>query len=179
MSIGLKRGTVLLEPHSDEWDAAAEEMIHQLKQILGDDAADVQHVGSTSIKNTVAKPIIDLAVAAYDFEQIKKHNEELAACNIVFRKEDVEGQMLYVAGDFENDIRTHHIHVVPYGSKAWTNYINFRDYLNAHPEKAMEYSELKQRLASQYADSRGEYTKNKQQMIDNLLQEAALWKNGL
>ena len=49
MSLGLKRGTVQLEPHDKQWDEAAIQTIKKLKSILGDDAVDIQHIGSTAI----------------------------------------------------------------------------------------------------------------------------------
>ena len=49
MSLGLKRGTVQLEPHDKQWDEAAIQTIKNLKSILGDDAVDIQHIGSTAI----------------------------------------------------------------------------------------------------------------------------------
>ena len=63
----MKRGTVYLEPHQKEWEIAAKETILTLKNILGDIAADIQHIGSTSIRTIKAKPIIDIAVAVNDF----------------------------------------------------------------------------------------------------------------
>ena len=40
----------------------------KLKSILGDDAVDIQHIGSTAIPAIKAKPIIDIAVGVTDFE---------------------------------------------------------------------------------------------------------------
>ena len=130
--IGLKSGTVVLEPHQEAWDAEGKRMCDMLKKILGNDAIDVQHVGSTSIKSIQAKPIIDVAVAVKSFEDIFKHNGELEQNGIVYRKEDIPGQQLYRSGDLDNSIVTHYIHVVIADSDAWHNYINFRDYLNTH-----------------------------------------------
>ena len=106
MSLGLKRGTVQLEPYDKQWDDAAIQTIKKLKSILGDDAVDIQHIGST------AKPIIDIAVGVTDFEKIMSYNEQLQKDGIFYRGSDVENQILYVMGDMEKDIRTHHIHVV-------------------------------------------------------------------
>ena len=39
MSIGLKRGTVAVEPHRIEWDMAAQEVMNKLKDILQEDIA--------------------------------------------------------------------------------------------------------------------------------------------
>ena len=79
-------------------------------------------------------------------------------------------------GDFENDFRTHHIHVVEWNSTAWQNYVRFRDYLNAFPEKAKEYDNLKLSLAATFAQDRGSYTAGKQMLIQQFLQEARQWQ---
>lgn len=70
MPLGLKRGTVQLEPHDKQWDEIAIQTIKTLKSILGDDAIDIQHIGSTAIPAIKAKPIIDIAVGVTDFENM-------------------------------------------------------------------------------------------------------------
>lgn len=68
--IGLRRGTVELVPHQKEWSEIAENTIRLLKQLLGDIAIDIQHIGSTAIFLIHAKPIIDIAVAVRDLNDI-------------------------------------------------------------------------------------------------------------
>ena len=138
MPIGLKRGTVAVGPHRFEWDTAAQAVINKLTNILQDDVIDIQHIGSTSVKSICAKPIIDIVVGVDSFDRIMIHNEELMTNGFVYRREDHPGQHLYVCGDADNDIQTHFIHVVIWGQKAWNDYINMRDYLNAHEENAKE-----------------------------------------
>ena len=176
MSIGMKRGTVYLEPHQTEWERAAEETISTLKSILGSVAVDIQHIGSTSIRTISAKPIIDIAVAVNDYELILSKRDELEKADIVFRFDERPEQLLFVMGNFEKDTRSHHIHVVIYGSDEWNNYINFRDYLNSNIKAAREYEAVKLRLAEQYPDDRIAYTDGKQEVIDKLLAEARVWK---
>ena len=174
--IGLKRGTVELLPHDPQWKNAANETIILLKSLLQDVAIDIQHVGSTAIQNISAKPIIDIAVGVNTLDSIKPYIELLKKNGIIFRKEDVKEQLLFVIGDFEKEFRTHHIHVVEWNSIAWNNYINFRDYLNAFPEYAKEYDDLKKKLALEFANNRGNYTAGKQEFIDRILKQAHLWK---
>ena len=83
---------------------------------------------------------------------------------------------MFVMGNFEKDTRSHHIHVVLFGSDEWNNYINFRDYLNSSIEAAKEYEAVKLRLADQYPDDRIAYTDGKQEVIDRLLEKARVWK---
>lgn len=176
MELGLKRGTVALKPHSAEWEQDAKETINILKNILGSDAVDVQHVGSTAIKGIFAKPIIDIAVGVRDFEDVLRHEEALRDAGIIFRGEDVAEQLLFVIGDFEKDTRTHHIHVVKWNEQQWRNYLSFRDYLNTNPLVAEKYSKLKEKLAAVYSDNREAYTEGKQQRIDEILAQAAKWR---
>lgn len=176
MTIGLKRGTVKLMEHQDEWCEIAEKTIKNLKVLLLNTAIDIQHIGSTAVPSIHAKPIIDIVVGVYHLNDMISCIGLLEQNGFLFRGEDIEGQLLFVTGDFETDIRTHHIHVVEWNGTAWNNYINFRDYLNAFPEKAMMYDHCKQKLASRFSEDRKSYTDGKQELIDHLLKEANIWK---
>ncbi len=175
MALGLKRGTVKLLPHQEQWDKAAKDTILTLKAMLGGVAIDIQHIGSTTIHGIYSKPIIDIAVGVNKLDSIKPYIELLEQNGIMFRNEDVPGQLLFVIGDDKSDIRTHHIHIVIWNSTAWHNYINFRDYLNAFPEQTKAYESLKKELASNFADDRQSYTAGKQKLIDAILKQAQLW----
>lgn len=108
--IGLKKGTVKLLPYQKEWKENAENIIKLLKQILGDTALDIQHIGSTSVFSIHAKPIIDIAVAVHDVNDIMPYVEELKRYNFLFHAGIAAGQVFFVMED--GDIRTHHIHIV-------------------------------------------------------------------
>ena len=168
MSLGLKRGIVQLEPHDKQWDEAAIQTIKKLKSILGDDAIDIQHIGSTAIPAIKAKPIIDIVVEVTDFDRIMLHNEQLRRKGIFYQDSDVECQLLYVMGDMEADIRTHHIHIVKWNGTEWKNYIHFIDYLKANENMALQYENLKEEMEGRYADDRVAYTNNKQNMINRI-----------
>lgn len=176
MSLGLKRNTVILEPHQQEWEAEGQKTCAKIRSVAGDDVVDVQHVGSTSIKWICAKPIVDIAVAVRSFQDFMKHDEELRANGIIYRKEDIPGQHLYRCGDLDNDIVTHYIHVVISGSDAWNNYINFRDYLNYDKKEASRYEALKKDLFAKFPNDRESYVNGKHDLITELLAKAREWK---
>lgn len=176
MSIGLKRGTVTVEPHKIEWEISAQKTISILKEILKENIIDAQHIGSTSIKNICAKPIVDIVVGVSSFDKIMKHNNTLSKNAIIYRGEDHPNQHLYIYGDLDNNIHTHYIHVVIWGEKYWNDYLNMRDYLNEHKDKAEEYSKLKEQLAKQYPEDRIAYTNGKSELIENILQCAEEWR---
>lgn len=178
--LGLKRGTVELFPHEQEWELRAQQVIDLLWDVLGGAARDIQHVGSTSIKHICAKPILDIAVGMEDPEQILGFGSALEEQGVIFRNHggDDEGGLLFVMGDFAADTRSCHIHVVVWQGKAWYNYINFRDYLNAVRSQALRYERCKRELAARFANDRVSYTEGKGPLIALLLEQAEQWRQG-
>ena len=170
MSLGLKRGTVALIPHQTEWERIAADTIARLRKFFPD--ADIAHVGSTAVPSIAAKPIIDIAVGVDGFSAVKAMAPMLETHGIVFRGED-NGGLLFVLGDFEADTRTHHIHIVQRQGEEWQNYIRFREYLTAHPDRAGDYEQLKIRLAQTYPNDRASYTEGKAALIREILSESA------
>lgn len=170
--IGLKRNIVKLYPHSDEWRRVAEATIKDLKDIFSDKAIDIQHIGSTSIKEIKAKPIIDIAVGVKSFEDVDKIIETLEDRGFIHMvKNDDESQRFFSSGDFGADTRTHHIHVVIFGDKEWCDYIKFRDTLNNDVSKRRSYEELKINLEKKYPNDRYRYTESKADFIGGILNE--------
>ncbi len=180
MTLGLKRGSVRLCGHETEWEAEADRVIGLLQKILGEAAADIQHVGSTAIKTIGAKPIVDIAVAATDFEAVLAKEKALRAAGFYYRPGSMEGQLLFAGGSFYNgtgEEQTHFIHVVPAGGKAWRDYLNFRDYMNAFPAAAKAYEALKERLVREKPvdPGRAHYLAGKHAFIVAALRKASVW----
>lgn len=178
--IGLKRGTVSLCKHETEWEIEAKNTIDRLKNILGSAAKDIQHIGSTAVPSVKAKPIIDIAVAADNFDDILAFENELRNEGFYYRpnaQAALRGQLLFACGSYyegTGDLQTHFIHVVTSNSMDWKNYINFRDYLNSRPEAAKSYEYLKLSLAEAAPVDAGreKYLKGKHDFIVYTLRKA-------
>ena len=178
--IGLQRGTVKLCEHEKEWEIEAQNTISRLKKILGSVIRDIQHVGSTSILSIKAKPIIDIAIAVDNFDDILVFEKKLKDEGFYYRpnaQASIRDQLLFACGSFydgSGDMQTHFIHVVLTSSMNWINYINFRDYLNNTPSVAKEYENLKVSLAAQTPidSGREKYLKGKHDFIVYTLRKA-------
>jgi len=72
VTIGLKRHTVQVVAHRDEWRGLFEREMRALRERIGHLVVDVQHVGSTAVPGLDAKPIIDIAVAVPSTEVIQR-----------------------------------------------------------------------------------------------------------
>lgn len=179
--LGLKRGTVQLCEHEQAWEIEAQNAILQLKEILGAVIKDIQHIGSTSIPSIKAKPIIDIAIAVDDFEDVLLLEEDLKKQGFYYRpKVDLGEQLLFASGsyyDSTGDLQTHFIHIVKTGSMDWRNYINFRDYLNSTPAVAKAYEDLKVLLAKQAPvdNGREKYLRGKHDFIVYTLRKALVY----
>lgn len=179
--LGLKRGTVQLCEHEQAWEIEAQNTIFRLKEILGAVIKDIQHVGSTSIPSIKAKPIIDIAIAVDDFEDVLLLEEELKKLGFYYRpKVDLGEQLLFASGSYYDgtgDLQTHFIHIVKTGSMDWRNYINFRDYLNSTPDVAKVYEDLKVLLAKQAPvdNGREKYLRGKHDFIVYTLRKALVY----
>lgn len=178
--IGLKRGTVQLCEHEKEWEIEAQNTIARLKEILDDVIKDIQHVGSTSILTIKAEPIIDIALAVDDFDDILAYEKQLKDAGFYYRpnaQASIRDQLLFACGNYYDgtgDLQTHFIHVVKTNSMDWINYINFRDYLNKTPSAAKAYEDLKVSLAQQVPvdNGREKYLKGKHDFIIYTLRKA-------
>ena len=176
--IGLEKGKVKLCPHDTAWETEAKDTINKLKNILGDAADDIQHVGSTAIPTIMAKPIIDIAVAAKSFEDILRYEDTLKDAGFFYRPvEDVNSQLLFAKGNYyegTGNLQTHFIHVVLKDSMEWINYINFRDFLVKKTAIAKEYEKLKLSLSEENSgeDGREKYTAGKRDFIAYVLRKA-------
>ena len=179
--IGLKRGTVALYPHETEWENEAARTIKKLRSVLGEIAADIQHIGSTAVKSICAKPIIDIAVGVRSFDEAMKKKADLENNGFFFRNSNIQNQLLFACGslyDGTGDMQTHFIHVVVYGSREWQDYLLVRDHLNSNAQAAKEYEALKLRLAAECpVDSgREHYLAGKHDFILSLIRNALIEK---
>ena len=164
---GVQRYKVHLLPHDPMWKAeflVVQEQIHGLWQ---DNVVDIQHFGSTAIDNVWAKPILDVAVVLKSFADMDiKALTDIGYDYCGLQTPGHDRHLFVLRGDGERSL--HHIHCYEPNSPDFVNCIRFRDYLNAHPEKALEYSELKKKLAIQFPDDRVAYTDAKHAFIQDI-----------
>lgn len=170
--IGLKRGTVLLCDHCEEWETEANRIIALLKAILGDFSVDIQHIGSTSIKNIKAKPIIDIAIGVKSFVGLDNYIESLLEFGVYKSLGQPFSDIVLFSKDDENGNRLNNIQMVIYGEEQWNKHILFRDYLNAHPDKATEYEQIKIKAAESFPTDVLSYSNYKAFFINKCIEEA-------
>ncbi len=170
--LGLKRGTVRLCEHHDEWAKLYEQERQLLKDTFGDRLIAIEHIGSTAIPGVLAKPIIGInaAILSLDKKAVDEFIEPLQKLGYA-KMHEYPNRIFFVKGPEEK--RTHHLNLVEADSQTgWHDPILFRDYMNCNQSARDEYSQLKIKLAKQFAEDRESYTKGKEQFIFEKIQEA-------
>jgi len=123
-------------PYDEAWPGRFEEERRKLLDTIGPWlAGPVEHIGSTAIPGLAAKPVIDIMAGVASLEASRPARPALPAlaeldyCYFPYRQ-DSEHWFCKPPPFF----RTHHLHLVPFGSAQWVGAIAFRDYLRTHPE---------------------------------------------
>lgn len=164
--LGLPRGFIKLEPHSEQWRQLFAEEAARIRAAIGEVAALIEHIGSTSISGIAAKPIIDIAVGIENSADGERCVAPLENVGYKYRGEHgIAGRFYFVKGE----PRTHHLHMVLTNGDSWRSHLMFRDYLRAHPAIAKEYEDLKLALAREYVNDRDAYQQGKSDFIEKVL----------
>lgn len=167
--VGLEQGTVRLVSYSPAWHILFEREKKTLLVALRGIVLKIEHIGSTSIPDMEAKPIIDIAASIPTLDIIQKCVPPLAAVGYDYKGEyGLPGRHFFTKGT----PHTHYLHVIEQGSDHWTSWLMFRDYLTAHKDIAAEYSRLKRDLAKAYQLDRDAYTKAKGEFISRTVERA-------
>lgn len=127
-------------PYNSNWPQFFETESTLLKQILGDNFLEIHHIGSTSIPNLCAKPIVDIIAVVNNKKNSIKPLEEngysyKGEINIPFKYFFTKKEPFKI-----------NLHVFEKGHPEIELNIKFRNYLRNHPKAVEEYAKLKQEL---------------------------------
>ncbi len=175
MNTGVPQGKLYMEEYNPEWEVNGKQVVDLLKPIIVK-AVDIRHVGSTAVKGMLAKPLIDIAVGMRELEDIMEYVDELEKRDIHYWGEVVPGQREFSIDDPKTGNRLVHIHVVTYEGPSWVRYRDITDYLNADEKVRRSYILLKKALLLRYEDRPEKYGPAKTVYLDDLEEDAILWR---
>lgn len=167
--LGIAKNQVKLVDYDPYWNILFKEIKTSICAVTSLQEFRVQHIGSTAISNIKSKPVIDILLGVDHLDQVDIYDEYLKT--IGFYRLKVQRENEYVYAKFKDttfEIKTHFIHMVPFESDIWKNLIFFRDYLNSHPEKKIEYQTIKQSFVNFQSEGIQEYTAHKEAFIKNI-----------
>jgi 16S rRNA processing protein RimM len=155
---------VELVPYDPAWPAAFETEAARIREALGDIVLRLDHVGSTSVPELEAKPVIDMQLSVEAIEPASPYRQPLEALGYVFVPDpDAPAYPFFLKRDGAR--RTHHLHVAAAGSDEERAPLAFRDRLRADPAVRDAYTSLKRDLAARFGDDRVGYANAKSDFV--------------
>ncbi len=129
----------------------------------------ISHIGSTSIKNIITKPIVDILIEVTDEEKEIVKNILLNNSYILMNEDSNKTSFNkgYTINGY--DSKVFHIHIKKYKD---CDELYFRDYLNDNIEVAKEYEKLKLYLYNKYNPNRDLYTEGKTDFVIKIVKLA-------
>lgn len=159
---------VHIENHNLHWRYDFNDEIKMLKNKPHLKTLTFEHIGSTSIPNIKAKPIIDIIIGVRSFPPEKIVIQEIEASGYTYMREMSVSDRLYF---IKRDIKNFNLHIVEYKGDVWKKDILFRDYMIKYPEKAQAYSDLKEQILAGGIDTLLEYSEKKADFISEVLRD--------
>ncbi len=140
---------IVIEKYSLAWALDFEHEKIKIGNVLGEKLVQIEHIGSTSIVDLGAKPIIDIMVGVHNLDEVVNFIDSFKEIGyeFVWHNEFPE-RRFFRRG--QRRAGTHHLHIYRFGSEHWKNNILFRDYLRQNSNKQKEYQNLKNELAEKY-----------------------------
>jgi len=171
-----------IEPYNTNWKTEFAKIKQVLLKVLDSFKIDIQHVGSTSIPNLFAKPILDIDIIIDDKTLLGDISAGLEKIGYINKGEQgISGRFAFgqtsefvPQTDAYDKWQRHHLYVCFLDSLALKNHLLFRDILLNNKNLVKEYSQLKINLVKEKGMTRENYTKQKTDFIISVLA-----KNGL
>lgn len=157
-------------PYDPDWPVRFERERELLEATIGGSVVGgIHHVGSTAVPGLDAKPVIDILVGVESLEASRSCFEPLAGLEYLYAPYLASEMHWFCKPDPER--RTHHLHLVPPGSRRYRDELAFRDMLRTSPDLAAGYAALKHELAARHREDRDAYTEAKGEFIAAALAE--------
>ena len=159
---------MLIHKYEKSWIKDFEKIKKVISEALVNLKISVEHIGSTSIPELAAKPIIDIDVIfdeASEFDELKRRLDEIGyyynGNQGVFNREVFKRHKTPNKHDVL-DFIAHHLYVCPTNSEELQRHILFRNYLIANEDAKIQYRDLKYRIAEEAGQNQKKYAELKE-----------------
>ena len=162
--------TPVISDYDHAWPLRFAELEARIRSALGNTALAVEHIGSTSVPQLAAKPIIDVLVVVANLEDEPSYVPAMEDAGFVLRVRESGHRM------FRTPVRDVHIHVYASGDQAITDYLDLRDWLRVDASDRSLYAEVKRDLARRRWTDMNQYADAKTDVIGQVLGRARAWR---
>jgi len=156
---------IILKKHDSQYSEWYEVEKQLIDEIIKDDIARINHIGSSAVKGLVSKPTVDILLEVVAGSDIPHIIDRLYTIGWGIMKREEEPFYLVFNKGYTSDgfaEKVYHLHVRYLGD--WDE-LYFRDYLLLYADVAKEYGDLKLRLLKDFKHDRDSYTEAKSEFV--------------
>ena len=164
--IGMPLDRIVLSDHNPDWKDCYQAVTKELHGKISD--LETCHIGSTSIKGIMAKPIIDILGMVDGLQHVDKNIPKFEDLGYESKGEfGIPGRRFFILAD---DIASFvHVHIFQKDDDQVARHKFFRDYIGTNVESAEAYVNLKLGLQKKYEFEKENYVDGKDSFIKSIL----------
>ena len=161
--------TIELAPYDPNWPAKYLLLANRIRDALGQKVLLLEHVGSTSVPDLSAKPMIDIVLAVKNSADEPSYVPLLEEQGFAIRIREPEWfeHRLLKCPDYEGNL-----HVFSVGCEEINRMLAFRDWLRVNDDDRQLYEETKRKLAAQIWKHTQNYADAKSEVVQQILSRA-------
>lgn len=165
----MERTRMVLLPHDPAWrDWFRAESI-RIGEALPELALRIEHIGSTSVPDLIAKPIVDIAIITRTIGDAERCAPPLTALGYEYRGQHGDDLLRRYLVLEQGGRRVAQLHVWAEESPSWREALRFRDLLRTRAELRAAYAAEKLRVAEAVGWDKAEYSIRKGPFIEAML----------
>ncbi len=163
-------GAIELRPYDSQWPGQYRVEAERVRGVLGKRALRVEHVGSTSVPELVAKPIIDMLLVVTNSSADAEYVPPMEAAGYTLRIREPDW---YEHRLFKGPLANINLHVFSAGCREISRMLRFRDHLRGNEDDRELYQRTKQELAARQWRYVQEYADAKTEVVEAIIARAS------
>jgi len=155
-----------LVSYREEWSHKFIREKQLLSEVLKGYLRQIEHIGSTAVKEIVSKPIIDIAALIDSVNNIPGLIEPLSKLQYSYQGEyGLPDRHFFIKGK----PREFHLHIVDDNTDYWGKWLAFREIIKKDADVRRRYQDLKYKLLEMHQFDRKKFTMGKSDFINSIL----------
>ncbi len=155
--------------YDPNWPRFYERECRRIESVLSHLSIKLEHVGSTSVPNLAAKPIIDILLILPDSSNESAYLPQMEAAGYILRVREPDWYEHRVFKGPDHDIN---LHVFSEGCIEIERMLLFRNWLRSYDEDRLLYESTKKELASKNWKFVQNYADAKTEVVEQILKRA-------
>jgi GrpB-like predicted nucleotidyltransferase (UPF0157 family) len=163
---GVERREIKIVDYDTDWPKKFEAHAKIIADALGGAALRIEHIGSTSVPELAARPVIDILVVVADSADESAYLARLQAAGYVLRVREPAWNEHRMFRTPEKDV---HVHIYSAGCPEIERNLTFRDRLRSNVDDRSRYEKTKRELATNEWPDMNAYAQAKTTVIESII----------